>query len=140
MAGSTPAALINGAAPNSPKPSIPCTRTTQAPLYGEGPGHAFRRLQMEIMQTSFDQTLFAWRGPYESSGLPARAPSDFADTPDVRLWGPRSLSPYQMTNIGLSIRLVDVTGDVQEGDDVGRLRAPGFGTMGYGTGCVGGVV
>lgn len=30
-----------------------------AVLYGEGLGHAFRRLQEEILKTSFDQTIFA---------------------------------------------------------------------------------
>jgi len=30
------------------------------PLYGEGQRRAFHRLQVEIMQTSHDHTLFAW--------------------------------------------------------------------------------
>jgi hypothetical protein len=30
-------------------------------IYGEGATKAFRRLQTEIMQNSFDQTIFAWR-------------------------------------------------------------------------------
>ncbi|KAK4443097.1 heterokaryon incompatibility protein-domain-containing protein [Podospora aff. communis PSN243] len=78
-------------------------------LYGEGARNAFRRLQMEIMQTSFDQTIFAWKGPYASSGLLARQPSDFSDCPELAIWGPRFLSPFNMTNIGLSLRVVDVT-------------------------------
>jgi hypothetical protein len=41
------------------------------------------------MQTSFDQTLFAWRGNYKSSGLLATSPADFDDTPQLAL-----LQPY----------------------------------------------
>ncbi|KAF2729794.1 hypothetical protein EJ04DRAFT_475020, partial [Polyplosphaeria fusca] len=48
-----------------------------AVLYGEGEEHAFKRLQEEIMKTSFDQSIFAWRGPYKSSGLLAHSPDDF---------------------------------------------------------------
>ena len=43
-------------------------------LYGEGLQNAIRRLQDEIMKNSFDQTLFAWRGRYDSSGLLAHSP------------------------------------------------------------------
>jgi hypothetical protein len=78
-------------------------------IYGEGGRKAFRRLQMEIMQTSFDQSLFAWRGQYQNSGLLAREPSDFRGTPQLSLWGPRYLSPFTMTNVGLSVQLLDVT-------------------------------
>ena len=78
-------------------------------LYGEGLDKAFRRLQMEIMQSSFDQTLFAWRGSYDGSGLLATSPHDFRHVPDLRLWNPASLSPYTMTNVGLTIRVRDVT-------------------------------
>ncbi|KAI0141121.1 HET-domain-containing protein [Hypoxylon sp. NC0597] len=74
-------------------------------LYGEGAINAFKRLQREIMQSSFDMTIFAWRGNYESSGLLARSPADFADIPSLRLWAPMSLSSFSMMNIGLSIRL-----------------------------------
>lgn len=83
-------------------------------LYGEGLDKAFRRLQMEIMQTSFDQTLFAWMGPYVGSGLLANSPRDFQNTPRLRLWSPTSLTPYSMTNIGLTIRVLDVTNKVPE--------------------------
>ncbi|OTB06721.1 hypothetical protein M426DRAFT_318783 [Hypoxylon sp. CI-4A] len=74
-------------------------------LYGEGARNAFKRLQLEIMQTSFDMTIFAWRGNYESSGLLARSPADFVDTPPLGLWAPWDLSAFAMTNIGLTIRL-----------------------------------
>ncbi|KAI1459124.1 HET-domain-containing protein [Annulohypoxylon moriforme] len=74
-------------------------------LYGEGPKNAFKRLQLEIMQSSFDMTIFAWRGNYKSSGLLAQSPADFADAPHAGLWAPRSLSSFSMTNLGLTIRL-----------------------------------
>ena len=74
-------------------------------LYGEGVRSAFRRLQDEIMKTSFDQTIFAWRGSYESSGMLAQTPADFADTPQLEIWRPSMLAPFAMTNIGLSIKL-----------------------------------
>ena len=80
-----------------------------SPIYGEGGENAFRRLQIAIMQVSFDQTLFAWRGPYKESGLLARAPSDFRDSSGVSIWGPRYLFSYGMTNVGLSIRVADVS-------------------------------
>jgi Heterokaryon incompatibility protein (HET) len=74
-------------------------------IYGEGATKAFRRLQTEIMQTSFDQTIFAWHANYESSGLLATSPADFFNTPQLGLWDPVNLSPFVMTNVGLSIRL-----------------------------------
>lgn len=75
-------------------------------LYGEGLQNAFMRLQEEIMKASFDQTIFAWRGPYESSGLLAHKPADFENTPILGLWRPKMLAPSTMTNIGLHIRPV----------------------------------
>ena len=74
-------------------------------IYGEGARNAFRRLQEEIIQTSFDQSIFVWRGEYESSGLLAKSPSDFHDTPLLGLWGPVNLAPFTLTNVGLSIRM-----------------------------------
>jgi hypothetical protein len=74
-------------------------------LYGEGASKAFRRLQNEIMQTSFDQTIVAWRANSESSGLLATSPADFCNTPQLGLWYPWNLSPLVMTSVGLSARL-----------------------------------
>jgi hypothetical protein len=74
-------------------------------LYGEGELNAFKRLQLEIMTKSFDQTLFAWHSCYESSGLLARKVADFQNMPDLYLFSPTLLAPYTMTNIGLSIRV-----------------------------------
>lgn len=73
-------------------------------LYGEGLSKAFARLQEEIMKSTFDQTLFAWRGPYQSSGLLAHYPSDFANTPQLEVWRPDMLVPHYMTNTGLYLR------------------------------------
>lgn len=79
-------------------------------IYGEGGKKAFRRLQMEIMQTSFDQTLFAWRSRDDRSrGMLAHSPSDFKDSGGFSIWGPRYLAPFSMTNVGLHVRLVDAT-------------------------------
>lgn len=74
-------------------------------LYGEGLRKAFRRLQEEIMKSSFDYSLFAWRSHYETSGLLAHSPADFADMPKLGFWSPEMLSPFQMTNLGLLVRL-----------------------------------
>ncbi|KAI1748973.1 HET-domain-containing protein [Xylaria castorea] len=75
-------------------------------LYGEGAKKAFRRLQTEIMRTSFDQSIFIWRGPYANSGLLANSPSDFANTPTLGLWAPANLAPTTMTNVGFHVRLL----------------------------------
>ncbi|KAI0451251.1 HET-domain-containing protein [Xylaria acuta] len=75
-------------------------------LYGEGPRKAFQRLQTEIMNSSFDQSIFIWRGSYETSGLLANSPSDFADTPALGLWGPANLAPTTKTNIGFHVRFL----------------------------------
>ncbi|OTA69684.1 HET-domain-containing protein [Hypoxylon sp. EC38] len=74
-------------------------------MYGEGAENAFKRLQREIMQLSFDMTIFAWRGDYENSGLLAHSPADFADNPALGLWMPWMLVPFSTTNVGLSIQL-----------------------------------
>ena len=84
-------------------------------IYGEGAVKAFRRLQNEIMQTSFDQTIFAWAANCESSGLLASSPADFYYTPPLGLWHPSNLSPFTMTNVGLSIRLNMIERDEEVG-------------------------
>ena len=83
-------------------------------IYGEGGRKAFRRLQMEIMQSSFDQSLFAWRGPYPSSGLLARSPSDFRCSSNIDIWGPMFTSSFTMTNVGLSVRLAKAYNDYDD--------------------------
>ncbi|TRX96326.1 hypothetical protein FHL15_002598 [Xylaria flabelliformis] len=74
--------------------------------YGEGAKKAFQRLETEILNTSFDQFIFVWRGPYASSGLLANSPSDFASTLTLRLCAPANLAPTTMTNIGFHARLL----------------------------------
>ncbi|CAI6342546.1 unnamed protein product [Periconia digitata] len=74
-------------------------------IHGEGSIKAFRRLQEEIMKSSFDHSIFAWVSRYPESGFLARSPADFADVPQLGLWKPSMLAPFQMTNLGLFIRL-----------------------------------
>ena len=47
-------------------------------VYGEG-AKTFRRLQLEIMKTSTDHSVFAWRNVYvdTESGPLAASPNDF---------------------------------------------------------------
>ncbi|KAK0738707.1 heterokaryon incompatibility protein-domain-containing protein [Schizothecium vesticola] len=93
-------------------------------IYGEGGKKAFRRLQMEIMQTCSDQTLFAWRRAegdviyqhYRIGGMLAHSPADFERSRGLSIWGPRYLAPFSMTNVGLHVRLVDVTPKTPELD------------------------
>ena len=77
-------------------------------LYGEGQQKAFKRLQLEIIRSSADQSIFAWRSrsPRISSGLLAKSPLDFAMSGDI-LWTPtaQSTRPFSMTNMGLSINI-----------------------------------
>jgi hypothetical protein len=74
-------------------------------LYGEGPRKAFRRLQEEFMKNSFDYSLFAWTSCYAESGLLAQSPADFTDMSKLGFWSPSMLTPFQMTNLGLLIKL-----------------------------------
>ncbi|KAF2033157.1 HET-domain-containing protein [Setomelanomma holmii] len=74
-------------------------------LYGEGAKRAFRRLQEEILRSSFDQSIFVWRGSYQTSGLLARSPADFANTPRLALWAPVHIGSSMMTNVGLTVRM-----------------------------------
>lgn len=74
-------------------------------LYGEGLKKAFRRLQLEIIQMTTDQSIFVWRSERESSGLLAGSPRDFADSGLSFIWKTPTLQPYSMTNMGLSVSL-----------------------------------
>ncbi|KAG8528991.1 uncharacterized protein KY384_006680 [Bacidia gigantensis] len=75
-------------------------------IYGEGEAKAFRRLQLELINTSNDETVFAWPAGFsnQSAGgqLLARRPLDFAGCANLRT---TSLlrPPYQMTNKALQI-------------------------------------
>ncbi|MCJ1384184.1 hypothetical protein MMC17_007300 [Xylographa soralifera] len=76
-------------------------------LYGEG-GTAFLRLQLEIIKSSDDHTIFSWTGSrlYEQGGLLARHPAEFAKCGNNRQsHNAGCVSPYAMTNKGLRIEL-----------------------------------
>ena len=76
-------------------------------LYGEG-RNAFTRLQHEILRSSDDHSIFAWRSdvPGKETGLLARSPDDFTFASEVcsNQYFTQD-SPYSMTNFGLHIQL-----------------------------------
>jgi hypothetical protein len=74
-------------------------------LYGEGLKKAFRRLQLEIIQATTDQSIFVWRADRPTSGLLADSPRDFAGSALNFVWRNTTLQPYSMTNLGLYINL-----------------------------------
>ncbi|CZR68585.1 uncharacterized protein PAC_18484 [Phialocephala subalpina] len=82
-------------------------------IYGEGLEKAFRRLQIEIMNHSPDQTIFAWNYDmvaHERSwrgGLTAPSPQCFAGLRTIERCEieKRTIRPFSMTNAGLSITL-----------------------------------
>ncbi len=80
-------------------------------LYGEGEEKAFKRLQHEIIRTSADHSIFAWKdSSLHASGALARSPAAFAESGSVgrRIAGEGKklvIRPFQMTNVGLSICL-----------------------------------
>ena len=73
-------------------------------LYGEG-RKAFKRLQLEIIKTTKDESIFAWTDPdLQFSGILAYSPSQFAHLGKIR----KLLTdkpPYSMTNKGLAIKV-----------------------------------
>ncbi|KAG1841937.1 heterokaryon incompatibility protein-domain-containing protein [Suillus subalutaceus] len=86
-------------------------------IYGEGE-KAFVRLQIEIMKSSNDQSIFAWKSHREhTSGLLASSPDDFAESRDVvripsdsfsSIFPSSTLSirhQYSVTNRGVNIHL-----------------------------------
>jgi hypothetical protein len=75
------------------------------PLYGEGE-NAFMRLQLEIMKTTDDESLLAWKendGGYQH-GLLATSPIMFADSSRVvrMVWDP-DRPPHTMSSKGLCV-------------------------------------
>ena len=70
-------------------------------LYGEGAKTAFHRLQIEIMKTMDDESLFAWTSDQTFSGMLAASPSNFAHSGDIGRGWKTSRGPYSMTNKGL---------------------------------------
>ena len=88
-------------------------------LYGEG-SKAFIRLQEEILRTSDDQSLLAWEGISETTGLLpllAISPLHFRENSESRAisdWHHRLFvvdmsEPFSMTNVGLSMTIPMVT-------------------------------
>ncbi|CZR65466.1 uncharacterized protein PAC_15366 [Phialocephala subalpina] len=85
------------------------------PLYGEGE-KAFLRLQLEIMRSSDDESLFAWKDSQGSNGgLLARSPTAFQHSGNVfRLDYDYDTPAYSMTNKGLRIEARLLTSDDPE--------------------------
>ena len=76
-------------------------------LYGEG-HNAFIRLQHEIVKSSNDETIFAWKDVrLIESGMFALSPAAFADSSDVIMYEHHGIreSPYSVTNYGLAIEV-----------------------------------
>lgn len=83
-------------------------------LYGEGGAAAFHRLQVEIMESSPDQSLLAWGFARADSGVSlwgvsnalATSPADFAKCGGMLAWGAaRPGDTFTMTQRGLRLRL-----------------------------------
>lgn len=74
-------------------------------LYGEGATKSFRRLQIEIMRQTSDESLFAWRSEQSASGLLASSLSSFANSGDIYVSQNSSSQnpqrPFSMSNAGL---------------------------------------
>jgi hypothetical protein len=84
-------------------------------LYGEGSGNAFKRLQLEILKISDDESIFAWYpgDPWIYSHILADSPSAFARSSNIRPFEPNvRRKPYAMTNKGLEITTVILTSKV----------------------------
>lgn len=73
-------------------------------LYGEGE-RAFRRLQETIIQTTDDETIFAWSGvETNGTGLLAKKPARFSDAAAIAVdHGAYPRPSYTMTSGGLSM-------------------------------------
>lgn len=96
-------------------------------IYGEGLSHAFKRLQLEIISGSPDQSIFAWRANREVSGLLAESPADFCDSATICPWHPLehpiwlpTILPFAMTNVGLAVKL-PILSAVEERGEKGTL-------------------
>ena len=74
-------------------------------LYGEGAEKAFFRLQIEIMNSRDDESLFAWTSNQYISGMLATSPKDFAHSGNIEQCLRSSRRPYLMTNKGLEIHV-----------------------------------
>lgn len=97
-------------------------------LYGEGGPRAFRRLQLEILQKSDDETIFAWSSNSASdlhgfSSPLAASPSCFIHSSNIHPF--KSIIPrpsYAVTNTGLLIKTVLLQGcDPPGNEETNRL-------------------
>jgi hypothetical protein len=102
-------------------------RITMPLLYGEGL-RSFARLQEEIIRTSTDQTIFAWRMGWLHAteydfdrGILASSPADFRDSGRIVQASGQSLdyAKYDITNTGL---LIDLPVHQEEDKFVGVLN------------------
>ncbi|KAI4233942.1 MAG: hypothetical protein LQ349_004099 [Xanthoria aureola] len=87
-------------------------------IYGEGQ-NAFFRLQREIIQSSSDESIFAWtEEELVYSGLLASSPESFRDSSDIVPIRLQNLDrpPSSMTNQGLSIELSPIDLDCNGAD------------------------
>jgi len=75
-------------------------------IYGEGK-NAFFRLQLEIMKTTTDHSLFAWSsaGMLSEPGALATTPDRFEQSGNYRRLAGEDESSFEMTNLGLRISL-----------------------------------
>ncbi|KIW27799.1 uncharacterized protein PV07_07506 [Cladophialophora immunda] len=97
-------------------------------LYGEG-SNAFQRLQLEIIRSSDDESIFAWNNHVDNFGaeLFARSPSWFRFSGHIEPYtggDDADRSDFVMTNRGLniSVKLLDYCGE--------KFARPRFGGMG----------
>ena len=90
-------------------------------LYGEGE-KAFKRLQHEILQSTNDESIFAWTDDRVwTSGLLAESPANFAKSGDIVPINLFYRKPYTMTNQGLQIELRHSD---FENEEAGRFETP----------------
>lgn len=96
--------------------------THMSPIYGEGGGMAFIRLQRELLEKSSDHSFLAWGSPTAPealavaapeatdvlSGVLARSPASFVGCGDVETWDQvvtATTTPIIMQNVGIQARL-----------------------------------
>ena len=118
------------------------------PLYGEGK-KAFMRLQLEILKTSDDESIFVWcdefrefysqYGQPQLSGLLAYSPERFRDSGRIRAINPKDRyksftlwkdNPFSMTNKGLHISLNLFPYDLKDGMFIVPLECSSLGEDG----------
>lgn len=99
------------------------------PLYGEGE-KAFTRLQLEVLKTTDDESIFAWNLDTTNSGLLAASPKYFTHSGQVRPLNRKDRKsnffrgenqPFSMTNKGLYISLPLIREHVS---NIGLFLAP----------------